>query len=380
MAVLPGFVGPANQLSNFGLDVEDLFNWYLEAAGPGVGKASAGYSPRPGLKPFVVLGDGPVRALFYQDGRAFAVGGANFYEVLASQRLVWRGAVRQDGRPATISSNGSAGNQLFLTSGGFGYIFDLLTNVLSPIADPDFLTPSGGGVFLDGYFVNLHAQSRQFQISDLEDGTSWDALDVSEVSKASDDLTAMAVSHGDLYLFGSKTREVWTDVGDADNPLQPVPGGLSQQGLLAPYSVTELDNTLYYVGTNDAGNNIAYRVTGYSSVERISTHAIEQAWSQFPRVDDAIGWTYQSMGHAFYILYLPSPPTRGAHTHFAYDVATQEWHRLAQWDVVAERWQPHLGRCHAFAFGRYHLIGDRKSPAIYELRDDYGFDGEVVLD
>jgi hypothetical protein len=117
---------------------------------------------------------------------------------------------------------------------------------------------------------------------------------------------------------------------------------------------------------------VAYRAQGYTP-QRISTHAVEHAWAQYPRMDDTIAWSYQDKGHAFAAWYVPS-----AETTWTYDAATGVWHERALWDPTNLVWTPHLARCHAFAFDR-HLVGDRQSPAVYVLDADLYTDGRVVL-
>jgi hypothetical protein len=283
-----------------------------------------------------------------------------------------------DGNPATISSNGSAGHQLFITSGGQGYIFDLVANTLTQITDPDFLTPCLMGGFCDGYFVSLAAKSatpsatasHAFQISDLEDGTSWNGLDIAQVSQSSDELRAMKVSQRNIWLFGSKTTSVWADIGTANFPFAPVPGALLQYGIAAAYCADEIDNSLFWIGENTQGNRVVYRGEGYQA-KRVSTHGIEYYLSTAKRIDDVIGYTYQDEGHAFYHLYVPGLPTSPV-----YDIAGpqgQQWHERALWDSVLLRWFPHVSRCHAYAFGK-HLVGARNSSTIYEMNLNFTTD------
>jgi hypothetical protein len=368
----PGFIGPTNQLAGSTQDVEDTINWFIELSAPGKGKTPADLRPTPGLDPFVVLGAGPVWRLFYQDGREFAIAGSALYEVLKSHSFTLRGGLTHPGnRVPTIATNGTAGNQLAIMSGGDGFIYNLTTNTLAIIADGDFLTPSSGMVFFDGYFVNLLRDSRTFQISDLEDGTAWDPLDVFEISTASDNIITMAVAHRELWLMGSQTTQVWADTGDPDTPLQPVPGSLMQQGIWAPDSLAVLDNTLFWLGQSSRGINVVYRANGYNP-ERISTNAIETYLRRQPYTEDCVAWTYQLDGHTFYVLYGPSWEQT-----LMYDVTTNYWTKIALWDLVNMVWKPHLGRCSTQAFGMIH-VGDRQSPAVYRLDFDVFTDGVVV--
>lgn len=364
-----GFVGPSNTLRSAVHDVERTVNFYLESAAPGRGASNYRLAPTPGMTVFVNLGTGPVRDVFYQDGRGFAVAGATFYEFFASQTFVARGAVTVDGNPAVIASNGTIGNQLIIWSGGNGYIYDLVANTLTQIADPDFITPASMGAFLDTYFVSLARGTRKFQYSKLADGTDWNSLDVNEVSQSADDLQSLLVTNRDVWLFGSKTTAVWADVGDVNNPFQPIPGAFIQHGVWAPYSPRAVNGVPFWLGSSEQGTGVVYRAQGYVP-QRVSTHAVEYRISKH-RTDDAVGFQYQREGHAFYVLYFPD-----GDVHWCYDLTTDAWHEWALWDDVYGRWLPHLSRCQTFGFGR-NLVGDRQSGAIYELRLDIGYE-EVV--
>jgi hypothetical protein len=373
MPAYPGFVGGSERVRARTVNAERTINWYPEVA-TGTPKAPTWLVPTPGLAPFVVLGAGPVRALFAEEGRCFAVGGPYLYEVLASQTFVYRGTVGDDARPATISSNGSDGHQLFIVSNGDGFIFDLDSNVFTPLdvtTAPDFPRPCSMGAFVDGYFLALQANTDRFQLSGLEDGLTWDPLDVAQVSQTTGIVRALVVLHREVWLLGSATTTVWADIGDPDFPFAPVPGAVIQQGIGGLFAWTLVDNTLYWVGQNEDGARMAYRAQGYTP-QRVSTHAVEQAWAALPRVDDTLGWSYQDRGHAFAAVYLPA-----AETTWVFDTATNAWHERALWDPTGLVWTPHLARCHAFAFDQ-HLVGDRQSGAIYHLDADTFTDGVVA--
>jgi hypothetical protein len=370
MPAYPGFIGASDALRARTVNAERTINWYPEIA-TGTPKAHSWLVPTPGLDPFVVLGAGPVRALFAEEGRCFAVGGAHLFEILASQTAVYRGTVGMDDRPATISSNGSDGQQLFIVSNGDGFIVNLATNVFTPITAADFPRPCSMGAFVDGYFLALKAQSDHFQLSALEDGLTWDALDIAQVSQTTGIVRALVAVHREVWLLGTSKTTVWADLGDPDFPFAPIPGAFIEQGLGSLFGWTVVDNALFWHGQNEDGGRVAYRAQGYTP-QRISTHAVEQAWAALTTVQDAIAWSYQEGGHAFACWYLPA-----ADTTWCYDVVTQSWHERALWDPTALVWRPHLARCHTFAFDR-HLVGDRASGAVYHLDAATSTDGVVV--
>ena len=105
MASYPGFIGASDGVSARTVNAERTINWYPEIA-TGTPKAKTWLAPTPGLAPFVVLGAGPVRALYAEEGRCFAVGGAHFFEIFATGRSSTAATVGLDAHAATISSNG----------------------------------------------------------------------------------------------------------------------------------------------------------------------------------------------------------------------------------------------------------------------------------
>lgn len=362
MSRIPGFIGGFGTVFSRNVGSEDTHNYIIESA-PGLPKAQPNHYSRPGIKPFCLTPDGPVRALFSQDGRTFAVGGNIFVEILASTVYIVRGYVSFDIQPATISSNGSGGFQLFIVSGNLGYTFDLRTNVFTQITDTDFPFPCLMGDFIDGYFVALKGQSNEFRFSKLEEGSTWDGLDVDQVSASSNQLVSMVVQNKEIWLAGTKTTEPWADVGVNNNPFQPVQGTQIQMGNAAPWSFIAFDNSVMFIGQNKDGSGIVWRMNGYTPV-RVSNFAVENYLAELPRFDDAIAWTYQERGHLYYVLYLPQ-----AIDTLVYDVSCQLWTKFNHWDDRAVQWIPFRGRCHAFGFGR-HLVGDRETGQVYEMSQD----------
>jgi len=370
MASYPGFIGSTDRVSARTVNAERTINWYSEIA-TGTPKAKTWLAPTPGCAAHVILGGGPVRALYSEEGRCWAVGGSSFFELFEGGTFAYRGEVGLDAYSATISSNGTDGNQLFITSAGHGYIYSLTANTLTPITDPGFPTPVSMGAFVDGYFLALQTNTDRFQISALENGLLWDALDVALVSQTTGIIRALVPVHREVWLLGTAMTTVWADIGDPDFPFAPIPGAYIEQGIGSRFGWTQLDNALFWLGNNEDGGRVAYRAQGYTP-QRISTHAVEQAWDAVSTLTDTIAWSYQERGHAFACWYLPA-----AETSWCYDVATQAWHERALWNPALMAWEPHLARCHTWVWEK-HLVGDRQSPAVYHLDAATHTDGRIV--
>lgn len=356
----PSFVSGSNTSQSPIADCQRLINWYCELTQAAGAKAQAVLYPSPGLEDFFEVTQGPVRALGYQDGRAFAVIGFKWYEFFADGSTTDRGDVALDDNPATISFNSHGSGEVFITTGNEGYLYVLATSVLTNVVSD--ITVGG---FIDGYFVALDAVNSTFRISDLEDGSTWDPLQVAQRTQGSDKWIGMAIKNTEVWLFGSETSEIWVNVGAFPFPFAPIPQALLQQGSAAAFSVGVLGdmNMLMWLGANVQGQGVIYRSEGYQAV-RVSTHAVEYAISTYGTISDSIGYTYQDQGHTFYVLNFPT-----ADATWVYDLSTGLWSERLFWNTSTAAWEAHRGICHAFAFG-LHLIGDRSTGTVYNQAID----------
>jgi hypothetical protein len=256
------------------------------------------------------------------------------------------------------------GTQLFIACNPDGYIFNQSTGAFGAITDPDFPGSVTVG-YLDGYFVFNEPNSQKVWVTELLDGTSIDPLDFASAEGSPDGLTAVFVDHREAWLFGNNTVEVWYNAGAADFPLQRIQGAFNEIGCNAPYSIAKLDNTLFWLGSDARGKGIVYKAQGYTGA-RISTHAVEWQIQQYGNLTDAIGYTYQQDGHAFYVLIFPQ-----ANTTWVYDVATAAWHERA--GLKNGTFTRHRSNCQ-MAFNNEVVVGD------YENGNVYAFDLNVYAD
>jgi hypothetical protein len=374
MPPLPAFVNGAYQSQSITAAADRCINLYPEGLeNSGEVKAGSALYPTPGLEVFVTLPTGPVDAVFAQNGRFFALAGTGFYEVFGNQTFILRGVVATNPSQPTMSSNGTAGGQLFVVSGGNGYILTLATNAFVQITDPDF--PTGQAVqgrFVDSYFIVLRQGTTEWRVSDLLNGLSWAGAMVAQRSFASDIIAALAVTHREVWLLGTQTTEVWYNSG-ASFPFQPITGVFLEEGCGAADSVVNLDNTLYWLSENVNGARKILRAAGGYQPQRISTHAIEFALQGYSTVADARGYGYQDQGHSFYVLTIPSQ-----NVTWVFDSITGLWHERAAWDSVVGDYITQRPQCHAYAFG-LHLVGDRQSGVIYRQDISLPSDGGGVI-
>jgi hypothetical protein len=318
---------------------------------PEAGKEPAFLQRAPGLRQLVQLPTGPVRGLWTYGDYAYAVSGNRFYQIDSNWNYTDKGNV-SGSNPVNMVDNGT---QLFIAAGATGYIYNANTDVFAQITDPDFYGAVGVG-FLDGYFVYNEPNSQKFWVTSLYDGTSVDPLDFASAEGSPDDLVTLIVDHREVWLFGQTSVEVWYNAGLPDFPLARIQGAFNEIGCQAPYSVAKLDNALFWLGKDARGNGIVYRSKGYTG-ERVSTHAVEWQIQQYSTLADAVAYTYQQDGHAFYVLNFPT-----ANTTWVFDVSTGVWHERAGWED--NNFTRHLGQCQ-MNFANEIVIGDYVTGTLY---------------
>jgi hypothetical protein len=225
-----------------------------------------------------------------------------------------------------------------------------------PTSDGAF---SGADVvdILDNIFVYNNPGTQQFAGSNILSPIT-PALSFASKFTGPDNLVSLIVDHGQIYLLGETTSEVWADVGAFPFPFQRIPGSSSQHGIVAKFSVARVGNSFAYLSKNIRGQAEIVMMNGYFPV-RISTHAVENTFIN-QDVTDARAWTYQQGGHEVYVISFPSLDIT-----WCYDVATSMWHKWLYCDDM-NQYHRHRGNC-CINFQNMVLIGDWQNGNIYEL-------------
>jgi hypothetical protein len=327
---------------------------------PEGGKEAAFLSRCPGLEFLQTVGTGPIRGLW-----AHQTNGTDFYVVSGVQVFKLSSLTATPTLLGTVSGTGPVsiadnGTQIFFACNGPSYIYNEVTNVFQQITDPDFPGALTVG-YLDGYFVFTEPNSQRVWVTSIFEGTQIDALDFASAEGSPDGLVGLIVDHREAWLFGTDSVEVWYDAGLADFPLTRIQGAFNEIGCVATFSIAKLDNGLFWLGTDARGQGIVYRANGYTGT-RVSTHAVEYAIAQYGNLADAIAYTYQQEGHAFYVLTFPT-----GNATWVYDVATGAWHERAGWDNGA--FMRHRSNCQC-NFGGNIVVGDYENGNIYRFNLD----------
>jgi hypothetical protein len=333
-----------------------MVNLFTEVV-PSEGKTSGFLSRAPGLKFLQTIGGGPIRGVWAHqiNGTSFyVVSGNTVYSVSAlTNSATVIGMVSGTG-PISIADNGV---QVMFACNGPSYIYNQFTGVFSQISDPNF--PGAKTVaYLDGYFIVNPPISNLIYVSNPLDGTTWNPLAFTSVDTSPDGIRGIVVDHRELWIMGSDAVEVWYDAGNYPFPLARIQGAFNEIGCAATFATCKMDNRVFWLGADARGQGIVYASNGYAA-ERISTHAIEWQIQKYARIDDAIAYTYQQEGHAFYVLTFPT-----GNSTWVYDASTRLWHERASWD--GHQFNRHRSNCQCNWNGNI-IVGDYQNGNIYAL-------------
>jgi hypothetical protein len=360
----PGFISGSYESQSPLADLERTVNWYPEPIEPRSVPWESALYPCPGFEEYVTLSNVNTRALFSMGGRVYGVIGDSVYKFTESHSatVVTDGTVTNNPNPAQIASNGDAGGELLIASGENGYLLNIASNTLSTISALVGKCTMAG--MIDGYFLSFDASDSKFYISELNDGTTWDATQYAQRSIAPDPWKAMVVDGSrQIWLIGEQTGEVWYDAGTSPFPFAPIPGAVFGYGTPAPFSVKLAASSMCWLSQTADGAGIVVATNGVVP-QRISTYAVENAIATYARdsiITDAEALVYSESGHTFYCLTFPSVKAT-----WVFDLTTGIWHERGVWDDalgVYDVWAP---RSHCYGFGR-HLVGDRTTGLICSM-------------
>lgn len=320
---------------------ERLVNCFAEASPP-EGKSPMTLMRSPGTVSATTLGVGGGRGIYAWNGVLYAISGTSLYRVNALNVATLVGTITGTGR-CTFSVNPT---QLVVNSEPNAWVYDGAT--LTAVTDVDYTTRGGASACaIDGYILYREPNSGRFFCSDLNNASSYNALNFATAEGFPDNLVGLIVDHRQAMLLGAESIELWYDAGGSGFPFARDTNGFMELGCAAGASVTKADNSVYWL----ASDLTVRRLEGLTPT-RISHHGVEQAirsYSNFGGVSDAYGFSYTQEGHVFFVLTFPTGDAAGAHT-WVFDATTQEWHERESFGFT--RWRA-CGA--AFCYGRNYV-------------------------
>ena len=358
------FIGGSYLARSRNFSAERCVNLYPEASGDGQTKSIAMLIGTPGTVLFAALAGGGVRGCIrFSATQAIVVVGGNVYSVSTAGAGTLIGTIANRASLVSMASNGIV---VMLVTGPEGYVItpNASTPSLSTIAPISAAAFVGADKvdYIDGYFVFNKPGTGEFQITGLLT-TGIDPLDFATAEGSPDLLVSLIVNQRELWLLGEGSTEIFFNSGNADFPFERIQGAFLEQGCAAKFSVAKLNETVFWLTADDRGQGMVVMTVGYRT-QRISTHAVEFAWAQYSRIDDAFAYTYQQEGHSFYVLTFPT-----GNATWAYDASTQLWHERAWRNPVDASLNRHRSSCQ-MAFAGKVIVGDFENGNLYQLNLD----------
>lgn len=343
-------VGQSYHLKDWAVDCQRTLNLYPQVVESGNSPQVTALMPTPGLIEKYKL-EGQVRGLYPIGAGILAVVGLELYLLAESAELI--------GTVLGADAVHFADNRIdvLIVSDNYTYSYNLSNKTLKPISGGGFLGATDV-CFLDSRFIVLNPDSDQFQWSGLLN-TEFTALSYATAEASSDKLVRIFIQNGQLWLLGERTTEIWHSTGDADLPFSRVSGAYINCGCLAKNSLAQFGTSLVWLSQTDVGQGQVVMTEGYQ-IKRISNHAMEQEFQSYSRLDDAIAYSYQQEGHAFYLISFPT-----ANKTWCFDGSTGMWHERSYYNDKSEH-ERHRSQVHCFFKGK-HYVGDHSNGIVYEL-------------
>lgn len=354
------FVGGYNTVRSAVANIERTLNCYLELNG--ATRALEALYGTPGLTLRATLATSPVRGgIKFSDSYSYWVAGNKVYRMDTSYTATaLSGTIGTSSGEVSMASNGT---EVILVDGNKGWLITGTT--LAEITDVDFPDTVTRATFQDGYFVVSGNGTQSIYWNEtINSGTSWNGLDYASAEGNPDNVLTCVSDHRELWLFGSRSAEVWVNTGDADQLFQRSGNTYLEQGTIAAGTVKAMNNTVYWLGANTDGQGIVFKAEGYNP-SRISNHALEQAIRGYSTITDAFAYTYQLDGHSFYVLVFPT-----ANKTWVYDASIGDpdmaWFQWSYRKPSDNSENRHRSNCHVFFNGK-HLVGDWENGKVYSL-------------
>jgi len=148
-----------------------------------------------------------------------------------------------------------------------------------------------------------------------------DSWEVFNNEALGDSCTAVAVQWQEIYCFGPESMEA--SYNDGDSPFARIDGGISPYGIVAPDSLLNVDNTLYFLSRVDGAIRLM-RIEGRRPV--VASESYDRQLQALTTPSDGRAFLIVDDGKPFYcVSFIADDIT------FAFNLRTRQWSQFGLW-------------------------------------------------
>jgi len=248
------------------------------------------------------------------------------------------------------------------------YIYNYSNNTFVRVDIPD-VTPAYIA-FLDTYYIVTDSNRNFWQLSNSDDGYTYNALMIGFLQTAPDELQAVVPLNRTLWVMGKKVSELWNDNPTGYNasgignpvsfPFQRNNSISINYGVLSvPTICVGFDRLIWLAFNAEAGPTIVYTEGG--PVKDLSTDGLDYILKNIIRFPEQSSATLrEENGHIIYQLTFFNPMDN---LSIQYDFSSELWSHCTD-----ERQNFHIMKELAYFNNQYYFINfDETDPGLYLL-------------
>lgn len=270
--------------------------------------------------------------------------GAHYWSVTSASYFINDDTIYKNDYGTTVGSISSGTEKCtFVELGGKLVVLDAENNeawtitdadVLAQITDADFpSTLAFGGVQLDGYLFVMDETGIIWN-SDLDDPTSWNALNFIDAERENDTGIFLAKMQDHIVAFGTETVEFFYNAGNSiGSPLNRRSDISHNIGCISGESVWQDQDSVYFVGIDSRGQLGVYLLDNFK-IQKVSMSDLDSFLSTARFVNDvkSIGSGFSAFGSRYYMLtlfYDNLSSNKEATVTLVFEESSTMWHK---WD------------------------------------------------
>ena len=246
---------------------------------------------------------GDVRALFTHKDIVYAIESGTLYSINSAGTETSRGSLGTTTGRVTVAA---ITDEILIADGTNVYSYTPSTTTFATVSDGDLPANVQFITAVNGYFLYVEPDSTVVYASDLNDGTSINALSFFTVNAISDNIENIVGFQNLVYVFGQKETAIWFNSGGQTIPFDPYSTENLEVGLAAPYTAIKILDKVYWLGQDRSGivglveaKGLEHRIIDNKAFVEDINNASTTA------LDGAFATTETHGGHIFYIITIP---------------------------------------------------------------------------